>query len=182
MKKTLSIGLVICASLLLCSCKNEEHMYSTYNPSVYYGMPQSEVDKILSENHLTVKLGDTITYDIPISQDFLDIDSEYAVAPEVTYKFVDGKLDEITHTYNFPEGTPSDVADLYNTHLASAIQLEKSELEQQSTEVAENVVWNYFSTTDYWKGDEMIFFLSSNSIDGSIKYIEITFTKSQFSH
>lgn len=182
MKRKMLFGVVVCAAVLLCSCESSKHLYSTYNPNVYYGMSQSEVDKMLSEKYTTANFGDEIQYDISASQDFMNIDSEFAVAPEVTYKFSDGKLEKITQTYTFPEGTPSSIIELYNTYLALALQEDEAVIEQESMEVAENVKWNYFSTASYWKENELIFFISSNTIDGNVKSIDITFSQSRFSH
>lgn len=177
MKKIVSMGLVACALLLLCSCESEERVYSTYNPSVYYGMPQSEVDKLLSEKYLTVNFGDEIKYDIKESQDFMNIDSEFAIAPEVTYKFKDGKLDKITQSYNFPDGLPCSIADLYNTYLALALQVDEVSLEPWSNEASSGNVWLYFETADYDSENESIFFISCNDVDNNIDSIDISFSQ-----
>lgn len=179
MKKAL-IGIVVCSTMLLCSCNSEEHVYSTYNPSVYYGMSQSEVDKMLSDKYSTVSFGDKITYDISISQDFMNIDPDFAIAPEVTYKFKDGKLDKITQTYEFPDGLPSSIADLYNTYLAIALDATEENLDPWSSEIDDGLMWTYFESAYYSKEDESVFFISSNSTDGSIKSIDISFSRKQF--
>lgn len=179
MKKIVSVGLVACAALLMCSCESEERVYSTYNPSVYYGMPQSEVDKVLSEKYSTINFGDEIKYDILISQDFMDIDPKFAVAPEVTYKFKDGKLDKITQTYDFFDGLPSNIADLYNTYLALALNVDEQELQLWSHEMEDGSVWVYFESANYYNEKESIFFISSNSTDGNIDSIDISFSRNE---
>lgn len=176
MKKIVSMGLVACATLLLCSCESEERVYSTYNPSVYYGMPQSEVDKVLSEKYSTINFGDEIKYDILISQDFMDIDSEFAVAPEVTYKFKNGKLDEITQTYDFPDGLPSSIADIYNTYLALALKVSEESLEPWSHELPDGTILFRFETAYYDNENESISLTSSSSADGNIQDIDISFS------
>ena len=166
--------------LILCSCESQERLYSTYNPEIYYGMPQNEVDKILSEKYTTINFGDEINYWISEDQDFMKIDPEFAVPPSVTYKFVDGKLDEINHKYEFPNGVPGSLVELYNTYLAVALDFEEVEIQQWSKEIADGVVWNYFNTAGYEKGDESIILISSNSIDGYIEDLRITFSKSGY--
>lgn len=180
MKKILSMGLAACAALLLCSCENEERVYSTYNPSVYYGMPQSEVDKVLSEKYTTVNFGDEIKCRILISQDFMDIDPVFAVAPEVTYKFKDGKLDKITQTYDFPDGLPSSIADLYNTYLAIALKADEETLEPWSHELSDGTVLFRFESAYYYNENESISFTSTSSSDDYLEDIDISFSKKKF--
>ncbi len=176
MKKVVSLGLIAVSVLALCSCDSTERIYSTYNPSVYYGMSQSQVDKILSEKYSIVNFGNEITYNILISQDFMNIDPQFAVVPEVAYKFDSGKLEKITQTYDFPDGLSSNIADSYNTYLALALKTEEESLDPWTREMSDGSVWTYFQTTSYETDNELITFVSSNSIDGCIDSISISFS------
>ncbi len=176
MKKAVSLGLIAAFVLALCSCDSTERIYSTYNPNVYYGMSQSQVNKILSEEYSTVNSGDEITYNILIAQDFINIDPQFAFAPEVSYKFDSGKLEKITQTYDFPDGLSSDIADSYNTYLALALKVDEESLDPWTHEMSDGSVWTYFQTASYENDNELITFVSSNSIDGCIDSISISFS------
>lgn len=176
MKKVVSLGLIAVSVLALCSCDSTERIYSTYNPNVYYGMSQDQVDKILSEKYSTTNFGDEIKYDILTSQDFMRIDSEFAVAPEVTYKFKDGKLDEITQTYDFPDGMPSNIADIYNTYFALALKVDEESLEPWSHELPDGTVIFRFESAYYDNENEFISLTSSSSADGNLIDIDISFS------
>ncbi len=180
MRKIKVLVLTFLMLFTLCSCEKIEYLYSTYNPEIYYGMPQSDVNRILSRNFSTINFDDEISYSITEEQDFMKIDSEFAVSPEITYKFVDGKLDEINHKYEFSDGIPSSIVELYNTYLAIALDLEENEIQQWTSEISEDIVWNYFNTVVYEKGNERIYLISSNSVDGYIEDITISFRKSRY--
>lgn len=176
MKKITAFLLTLTMLLLLCSCEMQERQYSTYNPRIYYDMPQTEVDQILSEKYDTVNFGDEITYSISTSQDFMKIDSEFAVAPTVTYKFEDGKLKAISQHYKFSTGMPSSILDLYNTYLAVALGIDEVEIKNETSERDDGTVWNYISSAMYETETEDVSLISFKDYEGNVTSIYIDFS------
>lgn len=179
MKKITAFLLTITMILFLCSCGTEERQYSTYNPNIYYDMPQNEVDKILSEKYDTVNFGDKITYSISTVQDFMKIDPDVAVAPTVSYEFEDGRLKTISQHYIFSNGMPNSILDLYNTYLAIALGVDEVEIKQETSELDDGTVWNYISAAVYELENEQVYLISINDFYGNANSIFIDFSSNK---
>lgn len=164
MKKTITFTIIFLLTIILCSCSSDiDKVYTIYNSKIYYGMHQNDVNDILSESYITKNFDDTISYQVPVSQDFIKIDSLSAISPEVKYKFEDNKLIEIVHIYEFNEKISRETVELYNTYLSYALGVKEAELKNEDTEI-DGTVYTLFINSGYYLEDEFVFFIYTNSL------------------
>ncbi|MBP1560365.1 MAG: hypothetical protein J6C96_03870 [Oscillospiraceae bacterium] len=127
MKKIFAV-VMCCVCCFLTACGNlSAKDYTYFNHDLYWGMSQNEADKILSEKYTTINSGNTISYDIDNSEDFLYPDKEIAVNPTIQLEFEKDKLVKITQKYTYEMLLPGSFGELFNTYLFIALKADKEE-------------------------------------------------------